>query len=1205
MRLDLSGTGPCIDLKDPDLGLTASQAEAMDIQSERLVSAGAGSGKTSTLTLRYTALLLDEAWRKAEEGAGAPSVDAALVLTFTDKAAQEMALRCYQRMLEALQVIQGQSDAIREKWGPKRGQRFLINMSALVDQFDNARIGTFHSFCTHLLREFGMQIGLNPSFRLLDEIESQEIAQQACDWAYSAWRAEASTESIRVLSHCFNGRRGLEEALQVLLRNRSKFIDLPETAQVEGHLLQELLEESPCSPEEIRAWMLNEGLPTLRRLEALLSPANGKFFREKLQPLLQSLETLPEDRLKLHQAYRQVLSLLCPEDKLRTLTHSSLLGAKKTWTAIATLEAYNKAKEHLKTCQIDLAHWPGLKLQAEALPTPTDAEADKTVAALAQLLRKATGRLAVLHADARALDFDGLQLECLRLLRSNPDLREALYDRHRFIMVDEFQDTDAIQWEILQHLGKREGQSSQKLFAVGDLKQAIYSFRGGDVVVFGEARQALNKETVLDRNFRSRKEIVSLTNSLFAATMGTHQGTRPSWEAHYSEVSAGRSSKRPGRIGWLSYQRSTARENAATEGALIAKLCAQLLDPQGEYAEEGYGDSTQHPSPPIALLLRRRTHFGAYQSALMAAGIPFRVAKGVGFWQRPEILDLLHGLEAALLGDDIALVGFLRSPLAGVSDPEIQALADGALGPQGLRSFLRENLNSESPQALRLAQSHLRLVREQAAFTSLRRLSELLLKTTTAEHAWALDGDAVNAEANVQKLLNQMGQLEQRGWSHARSLRSFKTQIQDGRRESEADSASTQARVLLQTVHSAKGLEFPVVVLGALQAHQDVSTSLQLGRAGDSWTFACKTPDPTAAIAQRVHNVRSQQINRRRAAERTAEDLRLFYVAITRAEDHLFFVGDPELREKDSWAMHLASLRDQAQEGPKAFEIEHVALEDNPAVAQQIERPQPGDLMPFQAISTSAPALLSPSSLHKHQECPIQWRLQRDFSALSSPTSHVDAIRDAAALRGTILHACLEQRNLDPLHAQQTWSAAARHHPWPKEVLDSQSLRLSEDLQRMAGDESLDQMLCAPSFPEAGFDVPFGNLRIQGRIDLLWKDDDEWVLTDFKSERIDPQTADKMHHREQLTAYAWAASRLLDQPVGRTEVYSTRSACRLPLPPLEASDFDRFEQHLGEIQEDLERPLDELKTRVFSQSTSRPCEDCPYRPTLCPGKATQ
>ena len=146
MKLDLSGSAPRIDLNAPSLGLTKAQAEAMDILSERLVSAGAGSGKTSTLTLRYTALLIDEAWRRAEQGASPPSIDTALVLTFTDKAAQEMSLRCYQRMLAILQVVQDNTEAIQSKWGPLQSQRFLANVSALVDQFDNARIGTFHSF---------------------------------------------------------------------------------------------------------------------------------------------------------------------------------------------------------------------------------------------------------------------------------------------------------------------------------------------------------------------------------------------------------------------------------------------------------------------------------------------------------------------------------------------------------------------------------------------------------------------------------------------------------------------------------------------------------------------------------------------------------------------------------------------------------------------------------------------------------------------------------------------------------------------------------------------------------------------------------------------------------------------------------------------------------------------------------------------------
>jgi ATP-dependent helicase/nuclease subunit A len=1202
VRIDLQGEEPCIDLKDPELGLTAAQVEAMEIHGERMVSAGAGSGKTSTLSLRYTALLLHEAWRAALSETEKPSIEAALVLTFTDKAAQEMSQRCYKQLLGVFAAAQRQEAQVVEKWGPALGHRFLLHIGALVDQFDNAYISTFHAFCTHLLRENGIRMGFNPGFRLLDELEAQELAQTATQEAYAAWRDQVDPEQFGVLRQCFRGRSGVEEAVRILLRNRSKFVDLPETTAQAGSLLDQLQREAPLSPSQVREWLEAEGIPILEQVSRLLSPVDTAFRQKGIEPLLRGLHPFPTDSLALNQAYAKVLGQLAYEDRVRPLDKATVLGSQKLWKEHSSLEAYGAAKEALKEVQLKIAHWPELLLQAESLPKPTDRLADLLHAGLSSLFRLAISRLEALHSQRTVLDFDGLQIQSLRLLRQDAALRAELRARHRFVMVDEFQDTDAIQWEILSLVGRPENQSGDRLFAVGDLKQAIYSFRGGDVSVFAQARKALGTETVLDRNFRSRKTLVAFTNALFEATMGPRRANRPSWEAHFSSLDVGRKERRVGQIGLLSYSRENAQKDAAEEGRLVAQICARLLDPAGDFAQDQFGDAKEHPNPPIVLLLRRRTHFGAYQSALLAAGIPYRVGKGVGFWERPEILDLLHGLEAAVLGDPIALVGFLRSPLIAAKDSQIQELADGHFGPAGLHRFSSVPLLPKAPPALRRAQDILASLRAQAPSTAMRSLCESLIQLTGAEHAWALDGDAGNAEANVQKLLSWMTQVEHRGWSVARSLRFFGDQIQQARRESEADNASGNARVLIQTVHSAKGLEFPVVLLAGLAAQQDPSSPLQLGRVQTGWAFGCKTPDPTASIAQRVHNVRSKQIQRRQAAERAAEDLRLFYVAVTRAEDHLFFIGDPNRPQQGSWMGHLAPfLGDSTHSDFQVKSLKDLDLPSSPSV--QDEPGSDREWVAFEAFPGQNPDALSPSGLHQHKTCPVQWRLGRDFPALSGPRTKAEHLQDAAALRGTILHEMLERKCLDIPLAMKAWTAASKSKAWPVELRESQGDRLRSDLGKMATDPSLHTMLSGTAFPEAAFDVPFGRLRIQGRIDLLWKEGEEWVLTDFKSERIGPNEADRMRHREQLTAYAWASSKLLGQHVGRSEVYSTRGACRIPLPPLTPADFQVFEAQLAEVEEDLQMPLPDLKERIFSQSQERPCEDCSYHRNLCPGKA--
>jgi hypothetical protein len=153
----------------------------------------------------------------------------------------------------------------------------------------------------------------------------------------------------------------------------------------------------------------------------------------------------------------------------------------------------------------------------------------------------------------------------------------------------------------------------------------------------------------------------------------------------------------------------------------------------------------------------------------------------------------------------------------------------------------------------------------------------------------------------------------------------------------------------------------------------------------------------------------------------------------------------------------------------------------------------------------------------------------------------------------------------------------------------------------MATDVQLEKMFQAPSVAEPSFQIHFKGTVLKGQIDLLWQENDAWVLSDFKSAAIgtDPETLQQ--YRAQLTAYAWAASRLLGVEVLRTEVYSTRDATRLPLPVLTPHDFKAHEAHLEAIGTDMLSPIANLKTRILTTSLERPCGDCRFLNNGCEG----
>jgi ATP-dependent exoDNAse (exonuclease V) beta subunit len=555
----------------------------------------------------------------------------------------------------------------------------------------------------------------------------------------------------------------------------------------------------------------------------------------------------------------------------------------------------------------------------------------------------------------------------------------------------------------------------------------------------------------------------------------------------------------------------------------------------------------------------------------------------------------LHGLNAALSGDPIATVGFLRSPLGCASDPEIQDIAAGRWGPGGFHEFLRTALAPGAPFSIRLAQRTLCELREKAPFSGLREMCEWLIAETAADRAWALGGELEKSIANVQKLLDWMSKIEHRGWSHTRCLRFFNDQVLAGRREPEADGTQNRVRVVLQTVHSAKGLEFPVVVLGGLEAQYDPPSTLFIGPGPSGWAVATKTPDPTARVHKRIHNVRSYQIQQRRLLEKAAEDLRLFYVALTRAEDHLFFVGDPDKPQKGSWMKHLLTCDQEMEDWP----LDSSLVVGNPRT-QEPATSLP-ELPAFQSADVNPPLQLSASGLHSHRICPIQWRLSQTLPPVPGFQSEKEATREAAALRGTVLHGLLERKSVCPEKGAMAWAAASTGLGWPESVIKQQGGRLSADLSAMAKDPQLATMLGPNSVAEASFQIPIHGVVLNGQIDLLWEESGHWVLTDFKSGDLNADPHSLLQHKAQLTAYAWAASRILGTPVTRTEIYATRKAQRMSLPELTARDFETHEAHLQTLSADLSAPIPALQEKVLRLSQERPCGDCRFNGGACPG----
>jgi ATP-dependent helicase/nuclease subunit A len=1028
----LTGTGAQTDLDLDAIRLTDAQRDALAIDRHVVVSAGAGSGKTHTLSWRFVRLLITNA------ASGSPDIESVVVLTFTEKAAEEMAERCRSRLStvvrHAIAIDHPLADAL----------------AGLLDRFEGARIGTFHSFCARLLRE-------NPIVgQDLDILEPEEASALRSGVAQTVVERLVARHDpqLGVLLDGFGSRRALLAAVEQALDAGEDLVE-----RLEAHADDRVpLVLDAAQTARWRTWLERTGLPLLGMAAKLTAPGRS-VWHARLRPLL---EPLPDDPLDLHtRAIAVTAALLTSDGRLRTLTHPSVLGAKAVWR---DARRYAAAKAALGALADRAADWPERHQEARLLPTRADQRLLETLVPFAQLVLAARAELRTAHRARGALDFDRLQDVAVAAVLSDEALRHRLRERHRWLMVDEFQDTDPRQWAMVRALGDAApGEPADRVFLVGDVKQAIYGFRGGEVRLFHEAAAHLGVEPIaLPENFRSAPPLITWFNRMFPAVLG----------AAWDPVVAGRTDDSTGTVTWLSAD-TVDEQAAAVTGLLAAALTT-----------DRFGDLASSPTPPIAILLRTRTRLDQWEAALRRAGIPYQVGKGVGFWTREEVVDVVNLLHAAVTSDRLSWIGALRSPILDAPEQDVHAFASGG----GL------------PAAAQQVLAHVPTLGA-GAFPSWCRA---LLDRLDAWRWWDSE-----ARANVAQLLELVDAWDQ---AALQTVERLMDRVQRRPRASEAPLDDSPARVVLLTVHAAKGLEFPVVVVPELDRRASGRpASLTVARVDQTWVMAATVDDVDAVVQSRATPsllVRARQVLRTEAEEESA---RLLYVALTRAVDHLVLAG-PDDPPAGTWGDLLRDPPDTTLR-PRVTpsDARSPLPRDRPLFPSP---PRPGGFVPTQVR-------LVASDLADGETCAARWFRRARLGQPESTT--VDPDRQRAALRGTVLHSLLEDGLLDdPALARRRWRAASAHLPDADRRRGEASVL--RHLARCAADPVVRAALDAPGFDELALRVPFPGGVLEGRIDRLYIDRERggFVVLDYKTAGRAAEP-----HRLQLAVYAWAAATLL------------------------------------------------------------------------------
>lgn len=947
-----------------------------DHGSTLLVEAGAGSGKTALMAGRVVLMFANGV---------APRNIAAI--TFSELAAGQL----FSRVVQYLDDLLADEVPVELQMTFENGvdPQQNANLNAARQAIGELTATTIHGFCQQIIRPYPVEANLDPGARVMDEAEAQ-----------LAWED--------LLKALLRRRLDMEVATDTL----ATFVTVagPEAEGQIARLAQFLRRHrtARAAAAQYDPALLSEFISSVDAFTAWLS---GQAYIEE------TTAATAEEIAGLVEVYRDRLGdggnpLALMQLALRPPTcsaHTQKLtwrkwGHKGRWQAAAAAAGRSRAEGGRVSDQGKVLYeaigvaWVSLQstLGAAAFAS-LHAELDELGQSYADYKR-----------DAALMDFDDLLLHARDLLRSNETVREALAARYHQVLVDEFQDTDPIQAEILWRLcgqGSPDTPWQERLlrpgalFCVGDPKQAIYRFRGADVDTYVRARDAIRAqypENVLEvtANFRSLSPILDWVNQRFSAPLSADG------QPGFQDLAA---TKQPGsdepRVVALDVQvevdKPKQQEIRDLEAAAVAQLCQRLI---GSYPLEGRDADRLVSAGDIALLAPAGTELWRYERALEAVGIPVASQAGKGFFRRQEIQDLIAITRTlADSRDSVALGALLRGPLVGLTEEElldiVAALPDNADTGCAPRLTLwtdpADVQHELARDVLMVLQGLARRARATIPFELLAEaVEELRVRPILAQRH---PQGAERALANVDLFLDMAHPYQVRG------LRAFAVAMrkkwEDSESQVEGRPDAEEQAVHLITMHSAKGLEWPIVI------PVNTATSPQ----SPSGLLHARQRDEVYYQLGPVNHADYDVVLAGEKAQSDRENIRLLYVACTRAEQLLVL---PRLSNGKSAWLEMVEL--SLDELP-TLDLDRLC-ENLPARVSDQENEQ--DQETFAAEADRIVALTSTISWRqpsRHERPDEVVATEREEQQAFVEAEEARPVVQGGPVRGTVLHKLMEE----------------------------------------------------------------------------------------------------------------------------------------------------------------------------------------------------
>lgn len=1070
--------------------------------SNMLLEAGAGTGKTSILVEKVLNIIKS----------GICPIDEIVAITFTEKAAAEMITRVRDRL-------------IREWKNSEASLQERLRIRQALDNFENHRISTIHGLTRSILLETPFEAGVDPSFSIMEEVDENDMI----DEVWEEW----IKEKIGLQDSSINlgyqlGLTGLffKDMFNFIYENRDFFGDYnPDRKEI-----------------DVDQW--------------------EKKIEKEIESLVQFAESTcknPEDKgfieiIRVRDEFRGTANLK-PIEKIRSFLDwrikNKKLGTARNWGG-----EENKIEKIRRVEQLQ-------SLLSEFKITVSSIIIDNCTIELKELVDLVDEE----KRKRRVLTFQDLLVKTRNLLRDNPAARKYYKEKFARVLVDEFQDTDPLQVEIVFYLCEKPDYfmydwrecplKESKLFLVGDPKQSIYRFRRADIEIYNKAKTLITGQGETHNitvNFRTVPQIIQWVNKQFSILMEPDKDSS-CYQPEYVALQEYRDPAdhqtlflmNPGED--ISPKMTASRITCRYETEAVSSFIKEMVTKRRYKIRLKDGSIRPVEYRDIAVLFPKYEYINLYEEAFRDKGIPFLMEGGKLFFERPEIKLILTALRAIDNPRDRAsIAAVLKSPLFGLSDEDLLTLRVNEI-PLRYNDCSTKDHPAEEPFEI------LRRLHSMKNQVPVPQLIEQLVELTCIRDFYIAAFPGKRRAANLDKLISLANSFDREtsGTLHA-FLRHVETADNEYIQESDAPLAEPTANaVRMMTFHRAKGLEFPVVVLGLLAAPlRESPLNFLINR--ETRRFEARKSNPHVSSNNKIegdliHTGGYLELAEAEKQKIKAEMARLLYVACTRARDILILPAFMNRDKKDPDKIKLSSFHIMLKE--TLFEASAPLLKHFEIIKCDRERLNYGkikraEIDPDSKGQPSTTVFTDDfESWKKLREQDIargqksiswaSWTAQKEEEEKTTPQGEELEKRIGRAYHNVM--AKIDLTGKQPVESLINMECAI-------EGVEDHARQVNQLITGTLNSGVINRAIKSQSyFREFPFSAMIDGKYYRGAIDLLFVEDDQFVIVDYKTDRVSPDKIESKleKYRPQATIYKNGIETVTGKKVKEILYYFARS----------------------------------------------------------------